>query len=265
MLINVSTGIGGATPVGRVRTGGFSESWYLDHWPLTSADYANFDSLCSRRAALLPIGGTIVGRRYQRVDPVGPSNTDSRAFPGASGLLCDMPQMTLYCRGRTAAALNIRPIYIRSIPDARIFRGEYLPSTDYDASLNSYFAQARNFCMRGLDFTPSEYNIKAIDADGVGTLVATGAALAIDDLVTVRYVVSTSGALRGGSYRLLAFSSGAGTFALQGWEHGEGVRGTMQFREYNLPFITSVDISRIVTKKVGRPFDLFSGRQSNRS
>lgn len=265
MLINVSTGVGGTSPVGKTRTGGFTESWYLDHWPLTTADYTAFDSLCSRRSALLPTGGIIVGRRYQRVDPVGPSTTDSREFPAASGLLSDMPQMAMYCRGRTAAALNIRPIYIRAIPDARIFRGEYLPSLDYDASLTAYFNQARNFCMRGLDFTLAEHLIKAIAADGTGTFVVAGASPAVGDMVTIRYAKNSADRLRGGAYRFTATNLVAGTFAIAGWEHGACTGGTLQERAYNLPFITSVDISRIVVKKVGRPFDLFSGRQSNRS
>lgn len=263
MLFQASSGTGPTDQTARVRVGGWSESWYLDHWPLTSNDNIRFGNLMRSRAALLPTNALIVGQRYQQVEPVGASSTGAKVYPGRAQAAQDIPQMALYCRVRSSDNPNIRPMYLRALPDARVFRGEYYPSSTYDQALNDFFAELRNFRFRGADLVTGLKDIRTIGADGsVYCYEAHG--LAVGNKVTIlRSEQASTGNLVGGQYRVATVVSST-TVTLNAWPHGIADGG--QLRPYSIvyPTVGEVDIARVVTRKVGRPFDQYRGRAGTR-
>lgn len=252
------------TPAPITRVGGWSESWYLDAETVSPDD--RFRRVNLARAALLPIGCSIIGQRYQMVEPVGSSQTGSFVYPGTAGTLADVPQMALFCRVHAVNAINIRPAVLRGIPDARAVRGEYNPSDAYTKAISLYFGELATwgFKFRGRDLSAPQLPLIHILADGsVQTEVAH--TYVVGDMVQVLRAVGADGRKRGGRFQVTAVLNSF-HFSIN-WNQlfdstGGRVRKDLGYSYYDI--VTPVDIRGVTVKRVGRPFFQYRGRRSNR-
>lgn len=136
------------------RSAGFSESYYSDQ-PLDSSLLSrNWTNLCEKRANLLPANVSIIGSRYQTVDPVGASRQFDNKYVGNSTAACDLPGVALQWTVRSANTPNQRNLILRGTPDGRVANGEYSPSSAYAAALMAFFAElTTNWKFRAIDRT----------------------------------------------------------------------------------------------------------------
>jgi len=263
MLFEARTADAAISPA-RSRIGGWSESWY-DNGPYTDAMRTAFLSVCEKRAALLPSGASIVGQRYQELDPIGASSTGSRLYPGTAGLQADIPQMALLLRIPGVGVKNAKPFYLRGLPDARVVEGEYSPASAYTLKLQAFLTELGDWNFRGRNLASAAVPILTVSDSGVFQLEA-DSAVGVDSMVRVLRTTNAAGRQVGGRYRVSAKPT-ARTGTLADWNHGATVGGRIRLDAIIYPGIP-LDlkpedvISRVVTKKVGRPFAAYVGRRS---
>ncbi len=272
MLMQLATNVSDPTATAR-RLGGWSESWYWEGASIQDLYIAAFGGaagagggiwagLCSTRASLLPLGAAIVGQRIQQVDPVGQSQSLSRLFPGGP-LAADVPQMGLLCTIPGKTVKNIRRTIIRAIPDARVVEGEYFPSNAFNANLEMYFNVLANWLFRGVDLAQPNLPVLTIDATGVIQMGALSAGFAVNDLVKVLRSRDATGEPIGGVFMVESIPS-ATSIKVRNWTAGVCTGGAVRKHAFVYPQIDSDNcaIGRIVTKRVGRPFQQYRGRRS---
>lgn len=252
------------------RIGGWSESWYF-----TGTSNALFEALSGgkgtgmvgSRANLLPITASIVGYRIQNLTDAGiplSSRSYNFQYPGSSGLACDIPQAALLFAFSSGGSASVKRVPYRGVPDARIVQGEYLPSQEYQQAIETHFAKLQLFQFRAKNRNNVKSPIVGITAGG---LVTTGVdhGLAVGNTVQIGRVHNNTIGLK--SYKgLVQEPLTARTFTINGWIHGAGLGGYAQ--KYEIAF-QSVQadlcrLERVITRKVGRPFDLYSGRANRR-
>jgi len=263
MLFEARTSFG-ATNTTRSRVGGWSESWYDSLF--SEAIKAEFLVLCEKRAALLPAGASVVGQRYQEVDPIGATSTGSRVFPGTAGLQADIPQMSLLLRIPGSSVKNFKPFYLRGLPDARVVLGEYSPASGYTAALTQFLDYLQGWNFRGRNLANAAVPILTISNVGAYQLEADSPA-AEGDMVRVLRCTLANGNFFGGRFRI-ATKLTARTGTLADWSAGAATKGRMRIDAIVYPGVpaglTPDDVvSRVVTRKVGRPFAEYSGRRSS--
>jgi len=244
------------------RSAGWSESYYYP-----TADFAvaanQFGQLCRCRAGLLATGGSIIGQRYQLVDPVGASKSGAVGFTGNSGAAADVPQMALLITAEASGTTNKRSLIVRGVPDARVVGGNYSPSTDYDRRLGIFYAGLRNgWVMRGANMGNQKSPIISIDTTGVVTTsIAHG--LAAEQRVQILRTIMPNDRQKGGVYTVMAPVTAttfkiAADFTLP--THG----GKARKYEIVNPNYGACELQRVVVKKVGRVFFPYRGRASVR-
>lgn len=254
------------------RIGGWSESWYST----ISADTAKNRMLgggtvdANRasvlyRSRLLGTGASIVGWRLQQVDPVGGSQTGFLSIPGKSGFNQDIPQMGLLCRAPSIGKVNVKRFILRGIPDAVVEQGEYTPDSDYKTDLANYFNDLQFWCFRGRDLSQAAVKVFKITTAGIVTTEAPHGA-AINDMVRVMRTTDSGGELRSARKMVTAVGPGTNSLTLDSWEFGATTGGTIRKDAIVYPAVDSANtaFSRIVTRRVGRPFTGYRGRQSSR-
>lgn len=246
------------------RIGGWSESFYNNL--LGQSGIREFEKLCQARAGLLPRHGAIVGQRYQIVNEKGGSSTGAARFSGRVSEEPDMPQMALLLRIGTGSGENIRPVYLRGMPDSMIFSGEYAPTAGFTTALNTYLSELNGWYFKGRDLTLPSAGISTIAEDG--TFVLTGAlAFDVNSIVQIRRTNLPFGRQAGAiAYVQTKTDSTHGKLYQANWPYGITKGGTIRIFHDQF-FALSSATARIrgsVVKKVGRPFDQFRGRQSAR-
>lgn len=252
-----------------IRVGGWSESWYAG-----SAAPTFFAALCQLRAPLLPNNAAIVGQRIQQVDPAGSAQVFSRVYPGTAGLQPDIPQMALLCRARGVNVTNTRSVILRGLPDARVTNGEYDPSLAYDAALQAYFAGlvSQFWQFRGRKLDAATVPILSVrvrptivpETITVNTSEAFGGWVAVGKVVQITGSVDADGLRRTATVKVTAVDSGSANFDAINWPWGDTDGGRV--REFGIvyPQVSEVAVSRVITRKVGRPFTSYRGRRSRR-
>jgi len=247
------------------RVGGWTESWYrAEVYPFSALVDLQVTALMATRAALLPSFAAIVGQRYQVVDPVGRSATAARKFPGASSLAQDVPNLCLYARARSTSA-NIRPVYLRGLPDSVVVRGEFAPTPGFQRDLTTFYRQLTGggWLFEGVDLAAPQFAIASITTGGLITW-AEPIPYNDGDRVTIIRTELANGRRSGGTYRLSSVSAGI-TGQLINWDLGACVRGTTRAYTLSLHAVSALETSRVLTKKVGGVFDRYRGRASNRN
>jgi len=263
MLFHYSTEpLGGAAAI---RTAGWSESVYNPG--LGPNSYASFQRLARARAGLLPQRASIIGYRIQQVMPVGGSSTGAWNFPGtvyptgtilASG---DVPQACLLCRTRTSDQ-NIRPTLLRCFPDFWIRGGELFPSTGQTDALAAYFAQLTGWSMLGRDLSAEQWPVFAVSETGLLSFTAAHT-VTVPGLLRVSGSIGEWGNRFSGTFKALSQPT-TSSVQLEGWNFGATTGGKAYVVTPSLHTLTTTEVSRIIVKKVGRPFFAYRGRRSNR-
>lgn len=262
MIFQGTTQPSGTTGV--ARTAGWSESVYNS--VLTAGTRASFTDLMTARAKILAPGYSIIGQRYQVVLPTGGSSTGAQRFPGsasgpASDPLADYPGIALFCRTKTAAA-NIRPTTLRGLCDSWVSGGELSVTTFQRGLLEAYFAELTGWSMLGRNLAAPRLPVFAISETGVVSLTA-AAVVTVPGLIRVSSSVDADGIRRSATLKALSQPT-ASSIATEGWPYGATEGGTVRDQTATLIAMTSTDISRIITRKPGRPLFVFRGRRSKR-
>jgi hypothetical protein len=250
-----------------VQVGGWSESWYST-MDINAAQGA-FENLAQYRAALLSNSAAIIGQRYSIIG--GGSSTSGRQFPGRAGVLSDIPQMALLCTCLASGQPNIRRFMLRGIPDDIVYEGSYKPTGAFTTALNTYFTKVTSgsWCMRGRDLTVANTAL-------VGVVIGTGARGLVQTATSLTLLVGQQvqfmrtrdqyGRTIKGTFTVAEVTDGF-NFAVSNWTYGNVDRGFV--RRVGAPiFPVALDGSftpvRITTRRVGRPFGQYRGRQSKR-
>lgn len=272
MLFNQPSAISSPTaPVHRL--GGWSESVYYDgpggadlFTRVTGAGLGFGSSLCSARARLLPVGASITGQRYQLVDPTGRTQTGGVVFPGSSGQRSDVPQMALLCSLNVVGYEKVRRLTLRGIPDANVNEGEYSPQGDFNSWVQFYFTILSAFSTR-INAEGRPVPLMNISALGIVSLgVQRSGTLAIGNSVRIINTHPTSGYPVTGVYTVNQLGPLDNQFGVSAWGHGISLGGSVSKQSIRYALTTDVGavVSRVVVRKVGRPFVQYVGRRSNR-
>lgn len=274
ILFQLSTTQGNSDPsigyAGRGHIGGWSESVQI-----SGEDVADFllrlrgggaysAGLLPARAALLPTNATIIGFRVYRSGG-GAAQAFAAAYPGSSGLQCDVPQMAILCKGGSTSFGVTRRWTVRGIPDSQIDKGEFAPSPGYAAAVQNYFRALANFQFLANDPTAASGSIFSVSDAGLVTLKA-NSPFAVNAFVTMNKLVTNTGLTR-----LKTYISGIGPLEMQftvaGWPAGTtATSGTVSVKTqgaFNLDFANS-SVVRAIVRKVGRNFEPYRGRRSKR-
>lgn len=251
------------------RLAGFSESYYSTLGIDNPTLKLNWNRLANARAALMPANVSIVGSRYQQVDPVGASRQYDNVYPPSSSIQNDLPQVALQWTVRSFTTFNQRSLILRGMPDARVITGEYSPSPTFGAALIQFFTELRNnWQFRAIDRTVLPVKIVQIVA-GVMTTVSPHGLVAGDVVNIMSTKVRPEGVVR--SYEAGVLPGGTATTAplyLAG--RGENVpdsdfgRARKALTIYPFFAITDDEVltPTAITRKVGAPFKKFRGRRT---
>lgn len=252
----------GATPQ---RVAGWSESVYAPN--LTNTLRQQFRDLMTARAALLPNTAAIVGQRYQVVLPVGGSNSGAERFPGTwpaslSGEPAqDIPSAALYCRTLTTGA-NSRMTILRCIPDEWVKGGELAATTSITQRINAYFAELKGWSMLGRNLAAPRLPIFSISDTGLLSFSEVQT-VTVNALLRISRAKDENDILRSATVKVTSQPT-TSSAQLQGWPYGATTGGIAVDYTTQLYTMTDSAISRIITKKVGRPLFVFRGRKSRR-
>lgn len=245
--------------------GGFSESVYRP--TATPADINAFRALGNLRARLLPLRSFISGLRVQRVDPSGPGNVIAVNLPGGVGGTnqdSDIPQAALLLRVLGQDVTNVRSMRLCAIPDDNIVLGEFKPTPLYRTLLLAYLAGLQGWRFRATDLTAPDVPLVGIAANGVYTANADITTTA-NGFVKIKGTTSLDGTNYNGRYKVQAFTT-LRTGTLFNWP-GVAVTGgtiTNLIPIYPQIVANATSISRVVTRKIGRPSLGYRGRRSVR-
>jgi len=260
MFINVATG--DQSNPAAIRVGGWSFSVY-ETSIINPSRKAEFRRLCQAYAGLLPSTGVVVAQRYQDLDPLGPSGVELMRFPGVAGSDNDYPSMALYCRTAGTGVANTRPLYIRGIPDAMIVKGEFVPTAAYTRALETFKGEMEGWNFRARDKSAPAVPVVSIGTDKFVTTETPLTGVVVGSMVRLlRYTPYDSRADLKKVYKVKTVTTES-FFELDGFPtNGAGEGGSIRLNAYTYPNIPSggVTVGRIVSKKPGRPFDLFRGR-----
>lgn len=252
------------------RIGGWSESWYDVGGTIESAiaKYREVingkPALGPARAQLLPRGGSIIGQRFQQVNPKGPSQSTAFGFAGDVVNLCDQPQAALLMKVKALNANNIRQHIVRGIADAWLQEGEFVRNlADATPRLTNYMQALSNWSFQGKDLTQPLIPILTIETNG---LVTTEVAhnYVPTDMVLVQSSVTPFGVPISGRYQVNTIGPAVVNFTLRNWVSGPTEGGRVRKDAVVFPSVNpeTIAISRCIVRKVGRPFNAYRGRRS---
>lgn len=268
-----------------ISIAGASESVYHPGDTINQSFLDATHELCLKRSALLPANSAIIGSRATILpaeNAISPQSRRSRTWDqryAGSSTECDDPRMALQ---RTLKAQgndnNQREYTLHFAPDARIVTGQYKSAGGYDTALQEYFrVLERAFQFQGFDALAPAYRIREILADGTVVPIDT-----IADAMHNKWIRVLGGQLREGSRRkfkfpekLLLRKTAGEVWKLEGFTSSArvlmGPDGRIQL--YSKKFLNFLFDNvqpnplqmKVVAKKVGRPFNLYRGRQAARS
>ena len=262
MLFNYISGI--TLGQGLNLKGGWSESVYRGSF--SPQLFTSFQNLAITRAGLLPIGAYISGLRIQQVDPSAAAQTFPANYGPPGGTNApqqDIPQMALLLKVRSATTNNVRNMRLAALPDSVVVAGEYAPSQAFAFSLAFYFGALSLWSMRVQDLTQPTGMIGSITTGGLVTL-NTAVAIAPGTKVKIKRTIDAFGNQKGGVFT--AVTATVSTIQLDSWPFGACTKGLIQPFVIVYPAMTAglSSISRIVTRKIGRPSLGYRGRRSKR-
>lgn len=242
---------------------GWSETFYRD--TTLEADPNGGNSYAKRRSGFLTRSAACIGCRLQEIG--GGSRIVKFVEVGSIGTDSDIPQMALNCSMKSITNPYKRTIQLRGIPDNRVAYGQYVPSQQFASNFTSWALSlgSSSFRFQAIDRANPRVKIFSIDMDG-NFVIAAGATFAVGDAMIIRTCRNTAGVSVNGTY-FVETRIGNESGKLRGWTGGVvTVKGTMAKLAYTYPIINgqSVEIQNVTTRKVGRPFFSFLGRQRKR-
>lgn len=258
------------TPNAITRMSGWSEQWYSGSAFDSSGLFDNIDAWAKLRAKLMGSSAAVVGFRVSEVDPTGKSFVRRKTFPGRITTAVDSPEQCLLLNVNTVDGKNRREITLRSIPDARIEKGEYLNQQQFDNDLRAFLNHCKNaWGFRGKGHAIAPKKIVKITTGGLVTTEADHG-LTEDTHVQI-YRTLTPERRQTGIKDIIAVVTGARALTLVGPTGlpGECTKGEVRVVEgYALKTMelsgTWFEQLYIGKRDTGRPFFQSRGRRSAR-
>ncbi len=252
-----------------IRTWGWSESWYAPQ-DVTSTELKSIcDVWMQRRAALLGVGGTILGYRMQRLDPIGATRSFRNPIGGSTGLFVAEASLGLLFYPTASGAPNRRQVILRGLPDARAVQGEYNPVGTFNTAIGDFWGLVvANFSMKGKVLTTPTVAIDNITATtGIVTTKADHAYV-VNQYVQILRSSTLEGRQRGGTYLVTAVAD-ARHFTIQNWQWPATRNGRARLVVAPTIFPVSIEESQltnpiVVKRDTGRPSAPSRGRQPAR-
>lgn len=261
-----------APPAGsqaRIHTAGWTESYWS--WNPVSSGDPSIRSWASVRQNLLPPTASIVGFRISDYTIVQnkfvPTGTASGKlnYPGGAAGLCDIPQMGLEIGLSTLQGPNTARVVLRGIPDNQVTGGEYSPDGIFKGNVTRYCTEIEN---KGWRFAGRDLSIAPLPILSVAGNVVTlaGNIGAVKNLSSVRFLNAKADGGKGIVGAYLVTDVAGNTITLAGYSGGNmsTANGKMRIDIVTIFDIVSAKPSRVVVRKVGRPFEGYRGRQSKR-
>lgn len=277
MLFSVTTSVTDPTYASQ-HSGGWSESfWSPGNAFLNLTDLLN---ILPARANLLPAGAAIIGVRQglytiqgNKLNPQGTSGFKVR-YPGSSSYTVNLPQDSLELSGQSSTSINSNRFRLGCMPDEVMLGGEFQPPGPYKAALTVYRNNIvlgapvlgfvgrvlSNPSLRVLSITPGVGGLATVVMSGLlGAVVGT-------DYMRFHRVYNDIGQPVKGSFLTMAGPTPP-TYLISGYTGGAVTRanGTARLDQIALYTYRSITVGRAVVKKIGRPFEQYRGRQSNRT
>jgi len=221
--------------------------------------------LLPARAALLGGGAAVIGvRLYQ--GGAGKGQSFSFSFPGIAGAETDIPQAALLCKGASVGSLAVRRFTLRGVPDVQIAFGEFSPTVAYATAVRTYFNALTNFGFLAFDPGAATPAVFKVTAAGLVTMVASPQPFTVGQIVVINRTLDATQIQRTFRGMVAAIGPLPGQFTLADWDLGATTGGTAT-RKVKIFFgfaggLTTV--SRVVTRRVGRPFEQYHGRRSKK-
>lgn len=265
---------GGSYPniglAGREHIGGWTEHvwWGSDSvdqlMQALTANFAGQVGLLPQRARCLCNNATILGvRLYQ--GGAGKGQFRAAGFPGSAGP-GDIPQMALLCYHQLTGNPTPKRLILRGLPDAVVIGGEYVTTTGHPTEVFNYGQSLANFGGMASDVVAT-FPVFTVSVAGLVTLNNVNNPFAVGNVVTFRNVVSdVTGQRNGGEFVVSSVGPMNNQFSVTDWSFGPSNSGDVRQPTSSVyQFAGSgLTVSRIVTRKVGRPFELYRGRRSKK-
>jgi hypothetical protein len=255
----------------RSHLGGWSESLIWDAntlSPLLNAlriGYGGKPALLPARAALLGKGADIVGVRFYQ-GGTGKGQSLALQYPGAAGVETDVPQMALLIKAAPASAVVTRRFTLRGIPDGVIQVGEFNPPTWFVTAVANYFDALGNFSFSAVDPGQTTYPIVSVNGAGEVRINGPFPPFTVNQVVYIQKTIDANGIARSAKLPIGSVDPTNNKFTVIGWTFSVCTGGIATAKSKANFQINSANcaVSRVVVRKVGRPFEQYHGRRSKR-
>ena len=251
MLFTYRSGLG--------RPGGWSESWYYD------SDLPNavppLRDLALHRAGMLPNSVKITGFRFSELG--GRSSSMSVSMPGCLHSSQDIPQMAALCIVGGQGVPNTKNFTLRGIADTSVSLGDADFTAPMQAAMTTFGFKlsANNFKFRARKLSNPSIGVLSIAVDGTFSLLGDLTFNQGDFLTLLRCKATNGKPIAGNFYVGVKTDARNGKFA--NWPNLQVAQiGSVRKLEYIFPIVAvnSFAFKKIVTRKIGRPFDAYHGR-----
>jgi hypothetical protein len=236
---------------------------------------SNLPALLPARAAMLSQGANIIGvRLYQ--GGAGKGQSFALSYPGNTAYEGDNPQQALLIKAGNATNGATRRFTIRGVPDNEVQGGEFAPDPGYVNAVNNWMRALANFAFRAIDpASPAGpvFNVAPVaivgpppQTNGLVTMNQNAQPFLVNQIVTINGALDSNGFRRNFRGTISAVGPQQNQFTLLNWPWGATTGGRVSAKNtavFPISYST-LNVARLVTRRVGRPFELYRGRRSRR-
>jgi len=249
------------------RIAGWSESYLssADNIPTVIAEITGPGSLLNRRAELLNSNAEILGVRLY-LGGSGKGVFHSYRRPGTAGP-ADQPTSGMLIEGALGDSGRVSRRILRGIPDDWIVGGELKLYSTIESAIGRFFLTLYNLFGGMANIKGTEFDIFSVLNTGLLTLTDGVVPWAAGAVIQIQMTTNVDTGKRvSGQFLVQSIGPLPNQAQLAGWTAGECIGGkalnsAMEFKSF-LP--NTLIVVKAAIRKVGRPFGLYRGRQSNR-
>lgn len=250
--------------VGSSHAFGFSESVWRNGFTVAQMTTYLRTHLGPARAGLLPANVTLTGATIY--EQTGGRGIDiPLGFRGANGTT-DQVNVGVLCETSSPTASNQRRWWVHCVPDELVTLGEFSPGLFQTLPFRTYLDKMALGDWLGVDQNDLS-TIVTVDATGLVTLTA-NSPFTVGQWLRVNRTFTAGKKKKGGKYMVESAGPLLTQFKFADWDLGATTGGTVYrptYSFYNIGGGTGPYIVRAGTRRVGRPFTLYRGRQPVRA
>ncbi len=225
----------------------------------------NQPGLLPSRAALLSQNAQVIGVRLYS-GGAGKGQSFALAYPGTTGAISDNPVQAILVKVGNVNVGAVRRFTLRGVPDAQIVGGEFVPDQNYVNAVNAWMHALSNFAFIAIDPTQLPSPVFNITAAGLCTINGPAQPFLVNQIVTFNKVLDANGFKRSFRGSVTSIGPQNNQFTVAAWPFGVGTGGTVGLKAkgtFSMDYNT-MNVNRLVSRRVGRPFELYRGRRSRR-